>query len=145
MKHSLPPGTIPPSTRRPAAAATAKKRAAEPAAVTAAAKRARTSAAAAAAEAAAPTAIAQFRTDILGLPWQERAGYLDKSFASALGALAALHDKFADLLADPVAEPVADTANAADLLATSKKIKKKELCEILVNLFIKRRYLKYSA
>ena len=40
---------------------------------------------------------AQFRTLLVRLPSQERAGYLDKSFASDPDVLAALHDKFADL------------------------------------------------
>ena len=78
---------MPPSTRR-TTAATAEKRVAETAdaaAAAAAAKRARPRAAAAADVQAAwasaqPTndaAFAQFRTLLLGLPWQERAGYLD--------------------------------------------------------------------
>ena len=78
---------MPPSTRL-TTAATAEIRAADTAsaaAVASAAKRARTPAAAAADEQAAgasaqPTndlVFAQFRTLLLGLPWQERAGYLD--------------------------------------------------------------------
>ena len=85
MKHSLPPGTMPPLTRRTSAATTAEKRAAETAdtsAETPAAKRARSSAAAAAAESADPTAFAQFKTALRGLPWQERAGYLYTVFSS---------------------------------------------------------------
>ena len=76
---------MPSLTRRTSAATAAEKRAAETAdtsAETAAAKRTRLSAAAAGAEAADPTAFAQFKTAPLGLPWRERAGYLDKSFAS---------------------------------------------------------------
>ena len=99
---------MPPSTRRTTAAATAEKRAAEPAdtaAEIAAARRVRTPAATAANEqatgaAARPTndvIFAQFRTLLLGLPSQERAGYLDKSFASYPDVLALLHDKFDDL------------------------------------------------
>ena len=73
------------------AAATAEKRAAETAdapaaaAEAAAAKRARTPAAAAAEEQAAGASVlptndlifAQLRAVLLGLPWQERASYLD--------------------------------------------------------------------
>ena len=86
------------------------------AAVTAAAAAANKQVAGAAARPANDATFAQFRTLLLGLPSQERTGYLDKSFASAPDVPDLLH-KFVDLLAEPVAEPVAelvaDTANTA--------------------------------
>ena len=111
-------------TRRPSAAGAAGKRpAANPAdyAKVPAARRARAPAAAAAnepvaGEPARPSNDAVYgivRTRLLGLPAQERAGFLDESFAEDPEVLAALRVKFADLLAEPVAEPVTDTANAA--------------------------------
>ena len=122
---------MPPSTRRTTAAAAADEHAAETAdaaAGAAAAKRARTPAAAAADEQAAgafaePTndlIFAQFRTALLGLQWQERAGYLDKSPASAPDVPAALHVKFADLMAEPVAGTAATAAREAAEAAAKK-------------------------
>ena len=86
---------------------TAEKRAAAAAGAAAGAagtaKQARTPAAATAKEQAGKaTALAELRTILLKLPWRERASYLDKSFASQPGALAALHERFADLTAGPV-------------------------------------------
>ena len=68
-------------------AATAEKHATETsdaATEDAAAKRTRTPVAAAAEEQAAgkTTALTQLKVILLGLPWRERAGYLDKTFAS---------------------------------------------------------------
>jgi len=115
---------MPPLTRRSSAAGAAGKRpAANPAdhAEVPAARRARAPAAAAANEPAAgeparPSNEEVYnivKTRLRGLPAQERAGFLEESFAEDPDVLAALRVKFADLLAEPVAEPVTDTANAA--------------------------------
>ena len=52
-------------------------------------------------------------TRLLALSPQERAGFLEEPFADDPDVLAAVRNKFADLLAEPVAEPATDTANAA--------------------------------
>jgi hypothetical protein len=128
---------MPPLTRRSSAAGAAGKRpAANPAdyAEVLAAKRARAPAAAAANEPAAgeparPSNDAVYgivRTRLLGLPAQERAGFLEESSADDPEMLAAVRNKFADLLAEPVAEPATDTANAAAREAAEAAAKKIE-------------------
>ena len=99
---------------------------------TAAAKRARALAAAAANEPAAGAAArpsndavyALVRTRLLALPSKERAGFIEEFFAEDPDVLAALRNKFADLLAEPVAESMTDTANAAAREAAKAAAKK---------------------
>ena len=127
---------MPPLTRRPSAASAAGKRPADPVnyAEVVAARRARAPAAAAANEPAAgeparPSKEAVFaivKPRLLALSPQERAGFIEALLAEDPDELAALRDKFADLLAEPVAEPATDTANAAAREAAEAAAKKIE-------------------